>query len=233
MLTAAGTVACVATLFGFLGRLWWFFDLFSHFRVQYAVGLSICGVLLLLGRRWKTALALLAFACANLALVLPLYLGGSEAPPVGTPTVRAMLVNVNQRLGSAERVRDVVSARDPDILVLEEISSRLMSDLAWLGDSHPHSPARPREDNFGIGIFSKWPLVDAEVIFIGSAEIPSIVATIVMQETKVRVVATHPAPPAGGQYSQWRNEQLDELADYLRSPLPVLLIGDLNATPWS
>ena len=45
--TALGLV--VATLFGFLGRLHWFLDLFSHFRVQYMqLCLPIIGIYL-----WK------------------------------------------------------------------------------------------------------------------------------------------------------------------------------------
>ncbi len=233
LLTAAGVVVCATTLFGFLGQWSWFLDLFSHFRVQYMIGLAVLCFLLLIGRRRRIAATFLGFACINLVLVVPLYFGSQNRNSEGTSAIRAMLLNVNTRLGDPERVKSIVSKVDPDILVLEEINSQWISDLAWLKNSHPYSISRPREDSFGIVLFSKLPLVDSEVVYIGNAEVPSILATIEIEEMELRVVATHPLPPAGREYSRARNEQLEILPNYIRSPHHVLLIGDLNTTPWS
>lgn len=233
LLTAGGVVICVSTVFGFLGRFSWLLDLFSHFRVQYAIGLSVLGILLLVGRRPRTAATFLGFVCLNLALILPLYLGGSTVKVDPRPKLRVMLLNVNTRLGDPDRVREVIEAADPDILVLEEISSQWLSELAGLTTSHPHSLTEPREDNFGIGLFSKLPLVEGEVVYIGNAEVPSIQATLRTADTDLYVFATHPLPPIGRDYSRWRNEQLSRLPDYVQSNLPTLLLGDLNVTPWS
>ena len=228
-----GVVASAATMLGSLGRFSWFLDLFSHFRVQYLLGLLVLGVLLLVGRRRRTAAVFLILASVNLAMVLPLYFGKAYKPAGASPAMRAMLLNVNTRLGDSDRVREVIVASDPDILVLEEINSRWMSDLAWVTNSYPHSLAEPREDNFGIGLFSKLPLAESEVVYIGGAEVPSIVATVSFPETNLRVIATHPLPPGGRNYSRWRNDQLERLPDYVLSHLPTLLLGDLNVTPWN
>ncbi|TKJ39299.1 MAG: hypothetical protein CEE38_00730 [Planctomycetes bacterium B3_Pla] len=233
LLTVAGVLACAATLFGFLGRFSWLLDLFSHFRIQYLISLSILGTLLLTTRRRKTAAIFLGFACPNLLLVLPLYFGGRNTLPQGVLVRRAMLLNVNTRLGDAERVKRAIRDADPDILVLEEISSQWMADLKCLTKSHPYHFTQPREDNFGIGLFSKFPLVESEVAYIGSAGVPSILATVNTGQTNLRVIATHPLPPKGRDYSRWRNEQLDQLPDYAQSPLPLILLGDLNVTPWN
>ena len=233
LVIAAGVVACAATLFGFLGRYWWFFDLFSHFRVQYVIGLLVLSVLLLFGRYRRTATAFLLFACMNLTQILPLYFGGSTCGAAESPSLRAMLINVNTVSGDPARVRDVVSAASPDILVLEEISSGWMSHLAWLTNSHPYSCTEPREDNFGIGVFSKHPLSETEITYIGKAGVPSVVVTVRIGNADLRIVATHPLPPGNRDYSRWRNDQLDQLPDHVRSTLPVLLLGDLNVTPWN
>jgi endonuclease/exonuclease/phosphatase (EEP) superfamily protein YafD len=108
-----------------------------------------------------------------------------------------------------------------------------MSDLAWLTNSHRYCLTRVREDNFGIGLFSRLPLAESEVTYIGSTKVPSILATVSTGKTNLRVIATHPLPPANRDYSDRRNEQLDLLPDYVRSSLPVLLLGDLNVTPWN
>jgi endonuclease/exonuclease/phosphatase (EEP) superfamily protein YafD len=233
LLTAAGFVACSATLFGFLGRFSWFLDLFSHFRVQYLIGLGILGVLLLVARRFKTAVVFFTFASINLGFVLPLYLDGHVAEPEKAGTLRAMLINVNTRLGDAELVKQTIQEFDPDIIVLEEINARWVLDLQWLDNSHTHSCVQPREDNFGIGLFSKHPIAESEIVYIGDALVPSILATIDFGLDRLGVIATHPFPPWGAEYSRWRNQQLEDLPNYISSSLPLILLGDLNVTPWN
>jgi hypothetical protein len=45
---------------GFGGRLWWVFDGFSHFRVQYLTALLACTLPLAALRRWRWAAAFAA-----------------------------------------------------------------------------------------------------------------------------------------------------------------------------
>jgi len=233
LLSAAGVVASAATPLGFLGRFYWFFDLFSHFRVQYSIVLLVLGLLLLIGRQRKTAAAFLTLACVNLVLLLQLYLGAPPRSEPASTTLRAMLLNVNTNLGDADRVQAEISAVDPDILVLEEISARWISELEWLDGAYPHSLLRPRGDNFGIGLYSKLPLSEGEVVYIGAAQVPSILATVDTGDTDLQLIATHPPPPIGGELARQRNDQLERLPDFVRTDLPVLLLGDLNASPWS
>ena len=91
LLMTGGAVVCVATVLGFLGRLYWGLDLFSHFRVQYLLGLGVLGFVLLMGRR-AAAGVILGFACVNLALIAPLYFGGAATAPGHQPVLRAMLI---------------------------------------------------------------------------------------------------------------------------------------------
>ena len=71
LVTAAGAVVCTATLCGFAGRFWWFFDLFSHFRLQYFLSLACILLLLLPARRLRAAMVLGVFAAVNLACGRP------------------------------------------------------------------------------------------------------------------------------------------------------------------
>lgn len=233
LLTTAGIVASSATVFGFLGQFSWLLDLFSHFRVQYFLGLAILGVLLLAMKRRRTAVVFLIFAGINLFVVLPLYFGSRVSTPPSMQPIRAMQLNVNTNLGDARRVKSVIEQFNPDLVVLEEISSQWVADLQWLSKSHPHSRIAPREDNFGIGLFSKFPLPEHEIVLIGDAEVPSIIAKVDTGQTYFVIVATHPLPPINADYSRWRNNQLDSLPEYVPSSLPLVLMGDLNATPWN
>lgn len=157
MLSAAGAVACIATILGFCGRFGWLFDLFSHFRVQYFAGLATVATLLLVPRQRKAAAFFAFFALINLAVILPLYFGPTVQTNDHEPKLRAMLINVNSHSGNPTQVAKALSETDPHILVLEEITSRWLTELEEALRAYPHSCVRPRDDNFGIGLFSKLP----------------------------------------------------------------------------
>ncbi|MDZ7617898.1 MAG: endonuclease/exonuclease/phosphatase family protein [Patescibacteria group bacterium] len=233
LLTAAGAVGCAATAMGLLGRFWWLLDLMAHFPVHYALGLVVLAIVLLWARRRATAVVFLAFAGVNLAIVSPAYFGKQPAPPAAHLTLRAMLLNVNARQGDVARVEQVVRQWNPDILVLEEVSSRWMPALARLAEAYPHTIIEPRGDNFGICLLSKLPVVKREVVHIGDADVPTILATVDTGTARLHIVATHPLPPIGREYSRWRNEQLEKLPHHIDASQPTLLLGDLNTTPWS
>jgi endonuclease/exonuclease/phosphatase (EEP) superfamily protein YafD len=235
LLIAAGVVACGSTVVGFAGRYSWICDLFSHFRAQYALALSVLGIALLLGRHRRTAAAFATFAALNVVAILPSYVCIRARPPVpsGSQTFRAMLINVNTNAGNPSQVAAVIRQYDPDVLVLVEISSRWIRELSWLADAYPHQCVEPRSDNFGIGLYSKFPLRDHKIAIIGEASVPSVLATAALGERLLHLIATHPLPPGGAENSRLRNDQLERLPDFVRRDAPTLLLGDLNTTPWN
>jgi endonuclease/exonuclease/phosphatase (EEP) superfamily protein YafD len=222
----------VATLFGFLGGLWWFFDLFSHFRVQY---MQLCLVLIgiaLWKRLNKRAVALILLACLNYAFVLPLYFGKPAA--AAEKPIRAMLMNLNALNGNAVEALEAISNTNPDLLLLEEVTPKWAQELAILDNDYEYRIAEPQEGCFGIMLLSKYPLKNGSVVDIGSAGVPSITADVYFPKGELAVIGTHPVPPIGRERSKQRNDQLTALPvaiDQLENP--VLLIGDLNTTPWS
>ncbi len=226
----AGSGLAVATLLGFVGRFFWVFDLFSHFRVQYfqlflvLIGISIWR------RQNKRMIAFILLAVLNYALVLPFYFG---KPPVaaGQP-VRAMLMNLNASNGNTQEVLSAIQVADPDLLLLVEVTPKWAAELSVL--NYPYQMEQPQEDCFGIMLLSKHPLSRTSVIMIGSAGVPSIVADVHLPQGEISLIGTHPLPPFNGDYSKQRNAQLRALPDIvLQQKHPVLLIGDLNTSPWS
>jgi endonuclease/exonuclease/phosphatase (EEP) superfamily protein YafD len=159
--------------------------------------------------------------------------GGSGDLTTSRETHRVVLINVNTWTGDPERVQQVIHDTDPDLVLLEEVSVRWMDALRGLGAVYPHSVARPREDNFGIALFSKHPL-DGDVVLIGDVGMPSILARLRLGGHDLTLLGTHPVPPANRQTSTWRNDQLEQLADVAAGiKTPLLLLGDLNTTPWN
>ncbi len=234
LITAVGAVACAATLLGFFGAFGWFADLFAHFRVQYFAGLTLAAVLLLILRQRKTAAFFGLVAVVNLCTILPLYFGRVDLVSASKPKLRAMLLNVNRISGKVDRVAQTIEDFNPDIVVLEEVDARWVDELRAVMAGYPHSKIQPREDNFGIALYSRLPFTRAEIVYIGEAGVPSVVAEVETKHGAFTVIATHPLPPYGGSYSRWRNDQLRKLPDHVRGATsPVLLLGDLNASPWS
>ncbi|MDZ8118078.1 endonuclease/exonuclease/phosphatase family protein [Pontiella agarivorans] len=227
---ALGLVA--ATVFGFLGRLHWFLDLFSHFRVQYMqLCLPIIGIYLW-KRMNKKGAAMILLAAINYALVLPLYFGKPDAPT--KEPIRAMLMNINALNGNTDEVLSAIHDADPDILLLEEVTPKWDNELRTLNDAYPHHIEQPRDDCFGIKLFSKLPLSKSEIKSISERDVPTILTTIHTPQGEISFIGTHPLPPIGKAYSESRNLQLRALPDLVKNqPHPVLLIGDLNTSPWS
>lgn len=220
----------IATTFGFLGQWHWTMDLFSHFRVQYMqLCLPLIG-LYLWKRMNRRAIALVALAAINYASILPFYFGTPEPPT--KPTVRAMLMNLNAGNGNTDLVMHAIREFDPDILLLEEVTPKWEAALFVLYTSYPYRIAKTRNDPFGIMLLCRHPIKNGEVVEIGTAAVPSISGTIYLPDGEIRFIGTHPLPPIGGEYSRQRNEQLMQLIPHAEKG-PVLLMGDLNTSPWS
>jgi endonuclease/exonuclease/phosphatase (EEP) superfamily protein YafD len=234
LLVACGAILCAATILGFFGKAWWALDLFAHFRVQYFVGLSLLAMILLLSRQHRAAACFCVFGVVNLATIVPFYTGKSPPPANGSHIYRSLLINVNTHHGSPSRVARAIEKVAPDILVLLEVDEGWLTALGDALRPYPHWIGMPREDNFGIALYSRQPFVREEILHIGEAGVPSLLAELDMRDGRLAVLATHPLPPSGGENSRLRNDQLNLLAAIARdSSVPLILVGDLNATPWS
>jgi len=233
LLSAAAGMVCIGTVAGFLGRLWWIFELASHFRAQYFLFLLACGFLFLIGKRRWPAILTGVFALINLSLIIPLYIAGSFAHS-GDRMLRAMLINVNLSNRAYGTVRTFIRSVEPDFMVLLEVNRIWLDELQTLQAVYPFSRASPRDDNFGIALLSRIPFERAEIRHIGKVGVPVVVAQFKVDGQSLAVIGTHPVPPAGRDYSEDRNQQLDELARVVGlQEGQVMVLGDLNITSWS
>lgn len=225
-----GIGLATVTLLGFLGRVFWLFDLFSHFRVQYfQVALVLIGISIW-KKNNKQLVAFVLLACLNYAFVLPFYFG---KPPVATEQpARAMLMNLNAANGNTARVLAAIQSADPDLILLEEVTPKWSEELSEL--DYPHRISNVRNDCFGIMLLSKYPLSKTNIVFIGTAGVPTLTANVHLPQGEISLIGTHPVPPISASYSKHRNAQLAELPRLSAAQnKPVLLVGDLNTSPWS
>ncbi len=234
LLNTVAALLCLCTLTAFLGQFGWLFDLTSHFRVQYAALLLALATACFARKKTKPASFYLAFAFVNIATVAACLLGSQPKVAAGGTRLRFMLLNVHTANEQFDRVKSLIAATQPDLFVLEEVDERWLKELAALRDRWPYQISQPRDDNFGIALFSKLPLRDAEVIYLGEAEVPSITARVEVGGKVVTILGTHPLPPGGSEYARLRNGQLAAIPGFL-APRggPAVVLGDLNVTPWN
>lgn len=237
-LPAQGALLCLLALSaaGFFGALHRWPELASHFKVQYLFASAACALLLALLRRWRWALAALACVLLNAALVLPLYLresGGAGEDAGRRRPVKLLLANVNSANADYAALVGLARAESPDIVVLQEATPQWAAATAALRETLPHAHVEARPDTFGIVVYSRFPLERAETVHLGAARVPAVVARVRAGGAAFTLVTAHVYPPLPGLY-EGRNEQLEDLAALARrAERPVLLAGDLNASPWS
>lgn len=238
-LVAAGFLACLATLTGFAARFWWGFELATHFRAQYVLALGGLALILLALRQRRWSVLFGTFALGNLTMVGPAFWPEDAVPFAAddrssTP-LRALLANVNAENRDLERLRHLIAASDPDIILLLEATPWLLDRLRDLGERYPHRTAEPRDDPFGIALFSRHPLVRNQIVHLGGdVGPPAILATLAAGGHSFTLIGVHPWPPVSAALAEGRNEQLRALARWVRqSQTPLLVLGDLNVSPWS
>jgi endonuclease/exonuclease/phosphatase (EEP) superfamily protein YafD len=234
LVEVGGVLLCAATIAGFLARLWWVFELASHFRLHLAVGLAGLAAVWAVKRRWRMASICGVSAIANAVLVLLVLWPTEMAESQAGTRLRLVSLNVHTENERSDLVLKFLQTADADVILLMEVNETWMTAVQPLRANYPQVIAEPRDDNFGIALFSRLPLTNGEVIELGKAEVPSIATAISVGGEQVFLLGTHPLPPGSATYARLRNEQFQEIAALIHCRnLPAIVLGDLNCTPWS
>lgn len=201
--------------------------------MQYLFGLLIYAVWFRFRRSNMNLLICMICMLLNFLVILPLYLPENTADQA-RPEIRLLHFNVHTRNRQFQKTLDLISELQPDVIVIEEINDLWLEKLIPLTKTHPWWIAHPRDDNFGISLFSRLPLKNQRISDFSGIELSTILASIKTQKADLLLAATHPLPPVGPAYADVRDRQLAVLAEFAATAsAPLVIAGDLNATPWS
>lgn len=197
------------------------------------VGAPVAAVLFGVAGNWP--LTAVAIAVTVVAAVIQLPLFRRAKAPSGTAL---RFLSANLRYGRADAEAIVRYAEeDADIVALQELTPAALARLeaAGLDRAFPHRALREMDEPGGVGLWSRYPLSDIRIddgFWLGMLG-----ADVHVPEAPVptRVLTVHLSAPWPDPLQGWRDD-LARLAGTLltaarASTGPVLLAGDLNATP--
>lgn len=248
-----GTLVLVATALPLLRRDDWWIRIFDFPRLQITVltGVAIAAIWWVRQRTGANDGRMAADAMLTLLGVAFVYQCHRMRPFTRLarpqvqksrrtdPQVRLSLLfsNVLMENRASARLRELVREADPDIVLAVETDTWWQHELQDLARTHPHTVQQPLDNTYGMLLYSRLPLRNAEVKFLVQDDVPSIHACVQLRSgDEIELRCLHPRPPAPRENdrSTERDAELLIVGKEIRQrQRPVVVLGDLNDVAWS
>lgn len=210
------------------------FDLISHFRTQYLV-LLVPVFILAVGKK---------HVFHAIVLFLPIAIHGYEVTHSIWPRsvnqtddfseLRIFNANLLHRNDNYQFYLSKLNKVQPDIVALQEYTQHWHESLQATLKGYPYSVTHIKNSPFGIALFSRYPIAGGGVKIFREKRFPSIDVRVNVDGQLVRIVVIHPPPPTSTLFYQQRNALFEAVAsDISGQDDHAILLGDLNATPWT
>jgi endonuclease/exonuclease/phosphatase (EEP) superfamily protein YafD len=232
----------IINLLSFLGQYHYRFEQLTHFRLQYLVLFFVSSLFftILFNKKWLF-FSLLGL-CFNAIPVLSIYLPTEIDSTEKKNEASLLMTNVLSSNQSYDALLKIIKLKKADIIVVLELTPLWAYELKTIGKQYPYQKLIPRKDNFGIGLYSKYPLENTAVIDFATNGIPSITASIRFNRNHLNIIATHPLPPFNKSWAKQQKIHLENLALFTQSKKAkthskdttlIMVVADLNSTQWS
>lgn len=151
-------------------------------------------------------------------------------------SLRLFIANVYQHNRRYAALLETIESAAPDVVLAVEVDSAWCEALSPLSERMPHRVACPLDNEYGIALYSRFPLIEARVEFLVERDIPSIFARVLLPcGRSVALHGVHPRPPRPS-----NPDILERDAELVlvgrraaREKGPVVVFGDLNDVAWS
>lgn len=147
-----------------------------------------------------------------------------------------MSVNVKQENTQYNRLIETVKRIQPDILLTIETNKIWEDNLKQIESYYKNIIRVPKENRYGLHLYSKLEVKNYKVNYLISDEHPSIEATIATENYEFVFYGVHPPPPSPTEKpsSKQKDAELLKLARIIsKSDKPTVVIGDFNNVAWS
>ena len=151
----------------------------------------------------------------------------------GQEQLKVLQFNVLTSNEAYQATIDRVLQLAPDFVSFQEVSYQWANELeSGLSEAYPYSKVvRNRDESQGIAVFSKYPLMDMQVIhWAGTANISGKVR---MKNEAINFLTLHTRSPTTKPKWNARNEHLLIAKEFINSQAgEFLVLGDFNTVPW-
>ncbi len=203
------------------------------FAFHGGVLVAVLGVALVIGRRWRLALAALPAVGLTVGPAVLCYLP-PDPPVIAGDSFTVMTVNlfgVNRRPGG---LAHEIAEADPDVLLVQEYNGRWHQALfSVVGERYPYVETIPRRDSYGMAVYSKLAFENPGPVrlHLAGIEVPCMKVRVRIDGRPVTVFNIHLVAPKGvGRFRQKCAQLADLLETAAAEPDPVVLAGDFNFT---
>jgi endonuclease/exonuclease/phosphatase (EEP) superfamily protein YafD len=235
LLFSGSLITGLLTVFGFFGGYHWLLDIASHFRLQYLIYLIPTAAIFLIKKRYKEfSFNSLAIAI-NFICIIPIYFDFPKPETDKSRPYTALVINLQYINSNFDLVNNYLDDVKPDILLLMEFSPSWKRGLKSSLQKYRSHLIELRNDPFGIGVYSNFPILEGKRIDFGQTDIPSLKLKFEVNSVPVTFYGVHWMPPFGRIGSDMRNAQMEGLQKLVTSDSNgrVMVLGDINMTPWS
>jgi len=225
-------IILISYLLSYFGIYHWILDVFSHFRAYYLFFFTLLFAYYLYKKKMVKVLFFSIPIVLILIEILPFYI------PIKKVNNKEVLKISSINLLSSNTYYDsfitFIKNENPDIFLVMELTSKWETKIASLKNEYRFYKTIPRDDNFGIGLFSKLPFTEITELWLNDYGLPSIKAKFLYQNDTITLIGTHPLPPAGSVRFNSRNSQFEKINTLVKeNEKYTIILGDLNCTTYS
>ena len=221
-------IASFSTLFS---SVYWFFDLFNHFRVQAVIASIILWIISFILYKRNLIFPTVVLVGNIILFTIPLLKTSGTVSGIkqdSTDKLSIVFANVYKFNANYSDAENLLIKENPDIIALAEVTPSLIENFRTLKTLYPHTLELPRSNSYGLAVYSKRPF-KAQVMNVGLFEIP--LARFDFKGFKLVVV--HSAAPVSELGLQENKAYLKTIARITSSSQgPLIVAGDFNCTLW-
>ncbi|HPO12376.1 MAG TPA: endonuclease/exonuclease/phosphatase family protein [Candidatus Hydrogenedentes bacterium] len=225
-------IGLVLTCWG--GRYWYLAGAAYWVPVYFiAALLGVLGSLPGGSRGWLAAGLLCILASAG--LLAPGYFPPPNPAPAGQqPNFRILQFNTYKHRSNPDALIKLVRETSPDIILFQEFDKEWEAALKPLETLYPHHTGFPRYPGGGPDLGQYWRTDSSTPQVLAESGVPAVTTTLMINQRPVQIFNVHTAAPFSPRRARHHREQMHALALHLRgTSSPVIVVGDLNTTPWS
>lgn len=234
------------TALPFLQTNAWWIRVLDFPRLQIAVFCLLGLLLLCCCTDWRKIYNLILISLLSIALLYqcsliipfsPLYPPEAQASMTNEKQNSFTILQANVKMinRNVEPLLGLVDRMSPDIISINEPDGWWEKQLALLDTAYPFYIKKPLANTYGMILYSKFPLKNAEINYLVVDDVPSFYAKVILPSgISFNLHCVHPEPPRPGSSTYDRDTELFIVGRRIRrEEEPSIVVGDLNDVAWS